>query len=75
MSQQIPLTIQRKSRNTLEALSNLLYLTEMEADDPQKVRAYLSLSKETVEAMDQLLSGNGDGGTQQRWFGSGSLRS
>jgi len=74
MSQQIPLTIQRKSRNILETLSNLLYLTEMEAEDPQKVRAYLALSKETVEAMNQLLSGNGDGGKQQPSFGSGSLR-
>jgi hypothetical protein len=74
-SQQIPFAIQRKSFNILETLSNLLYLTEMEADDPQKVRAYLSLSKETVEAMNQLLRGNGDGGKQPRSFGSGSLRS
>jgi hypothetical protein len=74
-SQQIPLAIQRKSCNILETLSNLLYLTEMEADDPQKVRAYLSLSKETVEAMNQLLSGKGEGEKQPPSFGSGSLRS
>jgi hypothetical protein len=71
-SHQIPLAIQRKSCNILETLSNLLYLTEMEADDPQKVRAYLSLSKESVEAMTQLLSGKGDEG--QRSIGDVSLR-
>ena len=74
-SQQIPLAIQRKSCNILETLSNLLYLTEMEADDPQKVRAYLSLSKETVEAMSHLLTGKSDGGGQQPSISGGSLRS
>jgi hypothetical protein len=71
-SQQIPFAIQRKSCNILETLSNLLYLTEMEADDPQKVRAYLSLSKESVEEMSQLLNGKGDVGQQS--IGDGSLR-
>lgn len=59
----------------LEILSNLLYLAEMEADDPQKVRAYLSLSTETVQALSQLLSGKGDGGKEQPAFGGDSLRS
>jgi hypothetical protein len=67
------LAIQRKSCNILETLSNLLYLAEMEADDPQKVRAYLTLSKETVEAMSQLLNGKSEGGQQS--IGGGSLRS
>ena len=53
-SQQIPASIRRKTCNILETLSNLLYLAEMEADDPQKVRTYLSLSKERLEAMSQF---------------------
>jgi hypothetical protein len=73
-SQQIPVSIQRKSCNMLETLANLLYLAEMEADDPQKVKTYLSLSTETVQAMSQLLSGKGDGGKQQPSFGGDSLR-
>jgi hypothetical protein len=74
-SQQIPLSVRSKSCNILETLSNLLYLTEMEADDPQKVRAYLSLSKETVEAMSQLLTGKDDAGRQHPSINGGSLTS
>ncbi len=55
VSRQIPVSILRKSCNILETLSNLLYLAEMEADDPQKVRTYLSLSKERLQAMTQVL--------------------
>jgi hypothetical protein len=44
-SQQIPVSILRKSCNILETLTNLLYLAEMEADDPQKV----------LQAMTQVL--------------------
>jgi hypothetical protein len=54
-SRQIPVSILRKSCNILETLTNLLYLAEMEADDPQKVRTYLSLSKERLQAMTQVL--------------------
>jgi hypothetical protein len=54
-TRQIPVSILRKSCNILETLANLLYLAEMEADDPQKVRAYLSLSKERLQAMTQVL--------------------
>jgi hypothetical protein len=54
-SQQIPVSILRKSCNILETLANLLYLAEMEADDPQKVRTYLSLSKERLQAMTEVL--------------------
>jgi hypothetical protein len=54
-SRQIPVSILRKSCNILETLSNLLYVAEMEADDPQKVRTYLSLSKERLQAMTQVL--------------------
>jgi hypothetical protein len=54
-SRKIPLSILRKSCNILETLSNLLYLAEMEADDPQKVRTYISLSKERLQAMTQVL--------------------
>jgi hypothetical protein len=54
-SQQIPVSILRKSCNILETLTNLLYLAEMEADDPQKVRTYLSLSKERLQAMTEVL--------------------
>jgi hypothetical protein len=61
-SQQIPASIQRQTCNVLETISNLLYLVEMEADDPQKVRIYLSLSKERLQAMTQLLIRNEDGG-------------
>jgi hypothetical protein len=54
-SRQIPVSILRKSCNILETLANLLYLAEMEADDPQKVRAYLSLSNERLQAMTEVL--------------------
>jgi hypothetical protein len=54
-SHQIPVSILRKSCNILETLTNLLYLAEMEADDPQKVRTYLSLSNERLRAMTQML--------------------
>jgi hypothetical protein len=48
-------------------------LAEMEADNPQKVRLYLSLSKERMQAMIQLLIGREDGGKQQSAIGGGSL--
>jgi hypothetical protein len=54
-SRQIPVPILRQSCNILEALSNLLYLAEMEADDPESVRTYLSLSKERLRDMSQVL--------------------
>jgi hypothetical protein len=56
-SKQIPVSILRKSCNILESLSNLLYLAELDADDPQKVRKYVSLSKERLQAMTQVLVG------------------
>jgi hypothetical protein len=74
-SRQIPVSIQRQSCNILETLSNLLYLAEMEVDDPQKVRVYLSISKERVQALIQLLIGKEDRGKQQQTsFGGDSLR-
>ena len=54
-SEQIPASILRKSCNILESLSNLLYLAEIDADDPQKVRTYVSLSRERLQAMTQVL--------------------
>ena len=54
-SEQIPVSILRKSCNILESLSNLLYLAELDAEDPQKVRTYVSLSKERLQAMTQVL--------------------
>ena len=54
-SRQIPVSSLRKSCNILESLSNLLYLAEIEADDPQKVRTYVSLSQEQLEAMTKVL--------------------
>jgi hypothetical protein len=54
-SERIPVSILRKSCNILESLWNLLYLAEVDADDPQKVRTYVSLSKERVQAMTQVL--------------------
>jgi len=60
-SQQIPVSILRKSCNILETLANLLYLAEMEADDPQKVRTYLSLSNERLQAMTQCSFTGNDG--------------
>jgi hypothetical protein len=73
-SQHIPVSLQRKTCNILETLSNLLYLAEMEADDPQKVRVYLSLSNERVQELIQLLIGKEDGRRQQPSFGGDSLR-
>jgi hypothetical protein len=54
-SQHLPDSVRQKGCNILEALTNLLYLAELEADDPEKVRSYLSMSKERVEAMAQVL--------------------
>jgi hypothetical protein len=54
-SRQIPVAILKQSCNILESLSNLLYLAEIDADDPQKVRTYVSLSKERLQAMTQVL--------------------
>jgi hypothetical protein len=54
-SGQIPVPILRQSCNILEALSNLLYLAELEADDPQKVGTSLSLSKEQLRAINHVL--------------------
>ena len=54
-SRQIPVSVLRKSCNILESLSNLLYLAEIEADDPQKVRTYVSLSQEQLEAITKVL--------------------
>jgi len=65
----------KKAGTFWETLTNLLYLTEMEADDPQKVRAYLSLFKERVQAMTELLSGKGDGGNPAIVILRDSLRS
>jgi hypothetical protein len=74
-SQQIPASIQRKTCNILETLSNLLYLAELEADDPRKVRTYLSLSKERLETMTQLLIGKTDGSKHTPpSFGDDNLR-
>jgi hypothetical protein len=73
-SRRIPVSLLQKSCNILETLSNLLYLAEMDADDPQKVRTYLSLSKERVQAMTQLLVGKEDG-SRQPSFGGDSLGS
>jgi hypothetical protein len=63
-SRQIPVSLLRKSCNILETLTNLLYLAEMDADDPQKVRTYLSLSKERLQEMTQVLVRANDGGRQ-----------
>lgn len=72
--QRVPISIQRTSCNILETLTNLLYLAELEADDPQKVRVYLSLSQERVQAMVQLLTGKEAGGKDQPSVGGDSLR-
>jgi hypothetical protein len=67
--ERLPVSIQRKGCNILEALANLLYLAEMEADDPQQVRTYLSLSNERLQAMIQLLIGRGYAGQRQASYG------
>jgi hypothetical protein len=53
-SEQIPVSILRKGCNILESLSYVLYLASVDADDPQKVRTYVSLSKERLRAMTQV---------------------
>ena len=73
-SQRLPVSFERSSCNILEALTNLIYLAEIEADDPQKVRNYLSLSKERVQALVQLLVGRESGGNQRASLGGDSLR-
>jgi hypothetical protein len=54
-SQQLTDSARQRGCNILETLSNLLYLADLEADDPEKVRSYLSMSKERVEAMARVL--------------------
>jgi hypothetical protein len=56
-SHQLPDSIRQKGCNILETLTNLLYLAELEADDPEKVRSYISMSKERVSAMAHVLEG------------------
>lgn len=41
--------------NILESLTNLIYLTKLEADRPEQVRFYMDLSAERVQAMVDVL--------------------
>jgi hypothetical protein len=45
----------REAENITEALCNLVYLICEEADHPEKVRRYASMSEERLNAMAELL--------------------
>ena len=45
----------RKAANHAEALSNLIYLMCEEAEHPEKVRHYASLSEQSLQSLSQLL--------------------
>jgi signal transduction histidine kinase len=50
----LALEIMHEVRNPLEALGNLNYLAQQEADTPQKVREYLSLADEQIRILSQI---------------------
>jgi hypothetical protein len=41
----------QETANILESLTNLIYLTRLEADNPERVRQYMDLSAERTQAM------------------------
>jgi hypothetical protein len=45
----------QETANILESLTNLIYLTRLEADNPERVRKYMDLSAERTEAMARAL--------------------
>lgn len=45
----------RETSNILECLTNLIYLTRLEADSPDRVRQYMDLSEERMEAVVKVL--------------------
>ncbi len=45
----------RETANILESLANLIYLTRMEADSPERVRAYMTMSEERMQAIARVL--------------------
>lgn len=44
-----------RAANILETLTNLIYLTRLEARDPEKVTQYMDLSDERLQALVALL--------------------
>jgi signal transduction histidine kinase len=53
---QLALEVMHEIRNPLEALSNLAYLTMLEADDPGKVREYMYLAEEQMLLVTRVAS-------------------
>lgn len=45
----------RETANILESLANLIYLTRLEADRPERVREYMDMSEERMQAMARVL--------------------
>ena len=45
----------RRAANHAEALSNLIYLICEDAEHPEKVRHYASLSEQSLQSLTQLL--------------------
>ena len=41
----------RDTANLLESLTNLIYLTKLEADRPEQVRHYMDISAERLKAI------------------------
>jgi signal transduction histidine kinase len=41
-------------RNPLEALSNLIFLTNLESDNPDKVRQYMRLAEEQIRTVAEI---------------------
>jgi len=53
---QLALEVMHEIRNPLEALANLVYLTTMEAEEPEKVRAYMDLAEEQIAHANRIAS-------------------
>jgi hypothetical protein len=49
-----------KVSNPIEALSNLIYLTQHEANDPDKVILYMSLADEALKSITNAVDALGD---------------
>jgi signal transduction histidine kinase len=50
----LALELMHEIRNPLEALSNLIFLTNLESDHPDKVRQYMRLAEEQIRTVAEI---------------------
>jgi signal transduction histidine kinase len=50
----LALELMHEIRNPLEALSNLIFLTNLESDNPDKVRQYMRLAEEQIRTVAEI---------------------